>query len=92
MGSNMEKSDLCYEKIWNTNEIKKSYKTHLRDYYYVKSRRENELEKILSDKDKIGDFEVQKAEVNYGGRNWQHGLPLKFRFQRVPYVLMDYQD
>ncbi|WP_407505239.1 GLPGLI family protein [Elizabethkingia miricola] len=84
MGSNME-SQIYVMKNLNTNEIKKSYKTHLRDYYYVKIDEKMNW-KILSDKDKIGDFEVQKAEMSYGGRNWTAWFTNEIPIPEGPYA------
>ncbi|AJW63648.1 Protein of unknown function (Porph_ging) [Elizabethkingia miricola] len=84
MGLNME-GQIYVMKNLNTNEIKKSYKTHLRDYYYVKIDEEMNW-KILSDKDKIGDFEVQKAEMSYDGRNWTAWFTNEIPIPEGPYA------
>lgn len=56
-------------KKLSENRIFKSLKTILREILYIKIT-ENLEWIILPEKDKIGTVEVQKATVNYGGRNW----------------------
>ena len=41
--------------------------------------------KILSDKQKIGEWDVQKATVNFGGRKWTAWFTTEIPFQDGPY-------
>jgi GLPGLI family protein len=42
--------------------------------------------KISSEKRKIGDFDCQRAELDYGGRKWIAWFAAEIPFQDVPYV------
>lgn len=73
-------------------KVTKSYpdfKTYLftrvsMDQYKVKEDKKPEW-KILPDKQKIGEYNAQKATVNYGGREWIAWFSIDIPFQDGPY-------
>lgn len=55
-----------------------------RDVYFIKP---DKLDwKILQEKTQIGEFECQKAELNYGGRNWTAWFTTNNPISDGPYV------
>ncbi|MCT3899601.1 GLPGLI family protein [Elizabethkingia anophelis] len=85
-GTNLNLENQIYViKDGDKNEISKFYRTLLKTYYDVKITEKLDW-KILPDKDKIGDFEVQKAEVNYGGRNWTAWFTAEISIPEGPYI------
>lgn len=72
-------------KKLSENRIFKSLKTMLREILHIKIT-ENLDWIILPEKDKIGTVEVQKATVNYGGRNWTAWFANEIPIQDGPYI------
>ncbi|MDR2238020.1 MAG: GLPGLI family protein [Chryseobacterium sp.] len=65
------------------------YKTYLftsifRDQYKVREDKKPEW-KILPDKQKIGEYDTQKATTNFGGREWTAWFAQDIPFQDGPY-------
>lgn len=68
-----------------SNEIFKSIQTLFREIFLI--RIDEKLNwKISPEKSKIGNFEVQKASVNYGGRNWTAWFATEIPIQDGPYI------
>lgn len=67
------------------NEVLKSIQTMFREILYIKIDEKLDWT-ILSEKDKIGAFEVQKATLNYGGRNWTAWFANEIPIQDGPYI------
>lgn len=66
------------------------FKTHLfrsisMDKYKIKEDKKPEW-KILSDKQKIGEYNAQKATTSFGGREWTAWFTTDIPFQDGPYV------
>ncbi|WP_078782246.1 GLPGLI family protein [Elizabethkingia meningoseptica] len=75
---------LYISKNLNTNEVLRQVR-NLFGFYSIKI--EELLHwKILPDKSKIGDYDVQKAEVNYGGRTWIAWFTTEIPVYEGPYV------
>ncbi|MBD3905071.1 GLPGLI family protein [Chryseobacterium sp. Ch-15] len=72
-------------KNLSEKSILKSIKTLFREVFYIKIT-ENFDWKILPDKNKIFNFDVQKAILNYGGRNWTAWFTTEIPIQDGPYV------
>lgn len=67
------------------NEVLKSIQTMFREILYIKI--DEKLDWIiLPEKDKIGAFEVQKATLNFGGRNWTAWFANEIPIQDGPYI------
>jgi len=67
------------------NEVLKSIQTMFREILYIKIDEKLDWT-ILPEKDKIGAFEVQKATLNYGGRNWTAWFANEIPIQDGPYI------
>ena len=67
------------------NEVKKSIQTMYSEIFSVKINEKLNWE-IFPEKSKIGTFEVQKATVNYGGRNWIAWFASEIPIQDGPYI------
>lgn len=67
------------------NEVLKSIQTMFREILYIKIDEKLDWT-ILPEKDKIEAFEVQKATLNYGGRNWTAWFANEIPIQDGPYI------
>lgn len=67
------------------NEVKKSIQTMYSEIFSININEKLNWE-IFPEKNKIGTFEVQKATVNYGGRNWIAWFASEIPIQDGPYI------
>lgn len=67
------------------HEIRKSIQTIYAEIFSIKINEKLDWQ-ILPEKDKIATFNVQKAKVNYGGRNWTAWFTTEIPIQDGPYV------
>ena len=67
------------------NEVKKSILTMYSEIFSININEKLNWE-IFPEKNKIGTFEVQKAIVNYGGRNWIAWFASEIPIQDGPYI------
>ncbi len=67
------------------NRIFKSIKTMFREVFLININEKFDWI-ILPEKDKIEAFEVQKATLNYGGRNWTAWFANEIPIQDGPYI------
>ncbi|EJL69324.1 GLPGLI family protein [Chryseobacterium populi] len=67
------------------NEIQKSIQTIYSEIFSIKINEKLDWE-ILPEKSKIANFSVQKARVNYGGRNWTAWFATEIPIQDGPYI------
>ena len=65
--------------------ITKTVTTLFNDNYSIQINEKLDWQ-ILSDKMKIGEFDCQKATVNYGGRNWIAWFTQSISLQEGPYI------
>jgi len=72
-------------KHFPENEMYKSILTIYRDIYSIKIDEKLDWQ-ILPEKDKMATFNVQKAKVNYGGRNWTAWFSTDIPIPEGPYV------
>ncbi|MFY7844639.1 MULTISPECIES: GLPGLI family protein [Chryseobacterium] len=85
-GRKMRFEDQFYiVKKLSENEIQKSIQTIYSEIFSIKINEKLDWE-ILPEKNKIGTFDVQKAKVNYGGRNWTAWFTTEIPIQDGPYV------
>ncbi|GEN74405.1 GLPGLI family protein [Chryseobacterium hagamense] len=88
LGRKMRLDDQFYvTKNLIENITYKSIQSVYRDIYSVKITEKLDWE-ILPDKSKMANFNVQKAEVNYGGRNWIAWFTNEIPIQDGPYIFM----
>lgn len=72
------------EKSYPKQEI--TYKNRIgRDQYAYTEEVKDLVWKILPDTAKIGEYNTQKAETNYGGRTWNTWFTTEIPFQDGPY-------
>ena len=72
-------------KKLSDNEIQKSIQTIYSEIFSIKINEKLDWE-ILPEKSKIATFNVQKARVNYGGRNWIAWFTTEIPIQDGPYI------
>ena len=85
-GRNIRLEDQFYiVKDYAENIMYKSIQNIYRDIFSIQITEKLEWE-ILPEKSKIGNFEVQKAKVSYGGRNWTAWFTTEIPIQDGPYV------
>ncbi|KQM37462.1 GLPGLI family protein [Chryseobacterium sp. Leaf201] len=85
-GRKMRFEDQFYvKKNLSKNEVFKSIQTMFREIFFIKINEELDW-KILPEKNMIGTFNVQKATVNYGGRNWTAWFTIEIPIQNGPYI------
>lgn len=72
-------------KKLSENKIFKSLKTMLREILQININEKLDWI-ILPEKGKFGTFEVQKATLNYGGRNWIAWFSNEITIQDGPYI------
>ncbi|WBV60754.1 GLPGLI family protein [Chryseobacterium camelliae] len=72
-------------KKLNVNEIQKIVQNIYSDVYFIKND-EKLIWKIYSEKSKLEKFDIQKAEVNYGGRKWIAWFAPDIPINDGPYV------
>lgn len=85
-GRNIRLEDQFYiVKDYAENIMYKSIQNIYRDIFSIQITEKLEWE-ILSEKSKIENFEVQKAKVSYGGRNWTAWFTTEIPIQDGPYV------
>jgi len=85
-GRKMRFEDQFYvKKSLSKNEVFKSIQTMFREIFFIKINEELDW-KILPEKNTIGTFNVQKATVNYGGRNWTAWFTTEIPIQNGPYI------
>lgn len=86
IGNKMRFEDQFYIiKDLSDSKVLRSFKTIFSEIFFVKiNERLNWI--ILPEKSKIGTFEVQKAKVKYGGRDWTAWFTTEIPIQEGPYV------
>jgi len=86
LGNKMRFEDQFYIiKDLSDSKVLRSFKTIFSEIFFVKiNEKLNWI--ILSEKSKIGTFEVQKAKVKYGGRDWTAWFTTEIPIQEGPYV------
>lgn len=85
-GMNIRFEDQFYiMKNLSENEVFKSIQTIFKEFFFIKITEKLDW-KILPEKNKIANFNVQKAKVNYGGRNWIAWFSNEIPIQNGPYI------
>jgi len=85
-GMNIRFEDQFYiMKNLSENEVFKSIQTIFKEFFFIKITEKLDW-KILPEKNKIANFNVQKAKVNYGGRNWIAWFSNEITIQDGPYI------
>ncbi|MEY8758867.1 GLPGLI family protein [Chryseobacterium tongliaoense] len=72
-------------KNLSENQVFKNIQTIYSEIFSIKINEKLDWE-ILSEKNKIANFSVQKATVNYGGRNWIAWFATEISIQDGPYI------
>ncbi|GAA4156197.1 hypothetical protein GCM10022217_14990 [Chryseobacterium ginsenosidimutans] len=86
LGRGMTLEDQLYvTKNFTENVTYKSIQTVYRDIYSIKIAERLDWE-LLPEKSRIANFNVQKAKVNYGGRNWTAWFTSEISIQEGPYI------
>ncbi len=86
LGRKMRFEDQFYtKKNPSENEVFKSIQTVFSDIFFIRINDKLNWE-ILPEKSKIANFEVQKAKVTYGGRNWTAWFTVEIPIQDGPYI------
>lgn len=86
LGRGMILGDQLYvTKNFTENITYKSIQTVYRDIYSIKISESFDWE-LLPEKSRIANFNVQKAKINYGGRNWIAWFTTEIPIQDGPYV------
>ena len=78
-------SQFYVKKDMSKDEILKSIETIFREIFFIKIDEKFDWE-ILPEKNKIVNFNVQKAKINYGGRSWTAWFTTEIPIQDGPYV------
>ncbi|WP_294273383.1 GLPGLI family protein [uncultured Chryseobacterium sp.] len=86
LGRKMRFEDQFYtQKNLSVNEVFKSIQTVFSEFFFIRINDKLNWE-ILPEKNKMANFEVQKAKVTYGGRNWTAWFTAEIPIQDGPYV------
>lgn len=85
-GRKMRFEDQFYtKKNRSENEVFKSIQTVFSEIFFIRITDKLNWE-ILPEKSKIANFEVQKAKVTYGGRNWTAWFTVEIPIQDGPCI------
>ncbi|WP_294263042.1 GLPGLI family protein [uncultured Chryseobacterium sp.] len=86
LGRKMSFEDQFYtKKNLSNKEVFKSIQTVFSEIFFIRIDEKLNWE-ILPEKSRIGNFEVQKGKLTYGGRNWTAWFTTEIPVQDGPYV------